>query len=145
MVPSKTVVVTCDSSPFPVAGKLVVSLPQGERTSASALADTKRLAETLAGSNDPKMKNSKFLQFVSKMSRGEIILEGNQVCSCPPSWEVLGTWAHVCRCMCHAWPLLLLSRAQTHPSASDHDLARSLRSMLLASHARSSSASNIAK
>ncbi|KAK9841528.1 hypothetical protein WJX74_007257 [Apatococcus lobatus] len=65
---------------------------QGKRTSASALADTKRLAETLAGSNDPKMKNSKFLQFVSKMSRGEIILEGNQAKEVPAS--VMGNqWA----------------------------------------------------
>ena len=32
-----------------------------------------------AASGDPKMRSSKFLQFVSKMSRGEIILEDNQV------------------------------------------------------------------
>ena len=44
-----------------------------------AMQQTKALAETLAASNDPKFKNSKFLQFVSKMSRGEIILEDNQV------------------------------------------------------------------
>ena len=30
-------------------------------------------------SSDPKIRNSKFLQFVSKMSRGELIMEDNQV------------------------------------------------------------------
>ena len=40
---------------------------------------TRALAATMASSNDPKFKQSKFLQFVSKMSRGEIILENNQV------------------------------------------------------------------
>lgn len=44
-----------------------------------AMEQTRALAETMAVSNDPKFKNSKFLQFVSKMSRGEIILEDNQV------------------------------------------------------------------
>ena len=32
-----------------------------------------------AASQDPKIQNSKFLQFVSKMSRGELIMEDNQV------------------------------------------------------------------
>lgn len=41
--------------------------------------DTKALAEVLSKDTNPKMKNSKFLQFISKMSRGEIILEDNQV------------------------------------------------------------------
>lgn len=44
-----------------------------------AMEQTRALAQTMAVSNDPKFKNSKFLQFVSKMSRGEIILEDNQV------------------------------------------------------------------
>ncbi|KAI7842283.1 hypothetical protein COHA_003924 [Chlorella ohadii] len=34
-------------------------------------------------SSDPKMRNSKFLQFVSKMSRGELIMEDNQVKEVP--------------------------------------------------------------
>ena len=44
-----------------------------------ALNQTRALAETLMGDKDGKFANSKFLQFVSKMSRGEIILEDNQV------------------------------------------------------------------
>ena len=46
-----------------------------------ALDQTRALAETLAKDADPKFRNSQFLQFVSKMSRGEIILEDNQVLS----------------------------------------------------------------
>lgn len=34
---------------------------------------------TLSQNKDPKFQNSKFLQFLSKMSQGEVILEGNQV------------------------------------------------------------------
>ncbi|KAL4445746.1 hypothetical protein ABPG77_008945 [Micractinium sp. CCAP 211/92] len=48
-----------------------------------ALEQTKRLADTLASSSDPKVRGSKFLQFVSKMSRGELILEDNQVKEVP--------------------------------------------------------------
>ena len=40
---------------------------------------TRILRDALAESADPKLRNSKFLQFLSKMSRGEIILEDNQV------------------------------------------------------------------
>lgn len=47
--------------------------------SAKALEQTKALADTLASDKDGKFANSKFLQFLSKMSRGEIILEGNKV------------------------------------------------------------------
>ena len=46
---------------------------------AATLAQTKALAEHLAKDGNPKMKNSQFLQFLSKMSQGEIILEDNQV------------------------------------------------------------------
>lgn len=45
--------------------------------SASAIEHTRRLAETLSAETDPKFKNSQFLQFVSKMSRGELIVDGN--------------------------------------------------------------------
>lgn len=48
--------------------------------SGNALQQTKALAETLASDKDGKFAQSKFLQFISKMSRGEIILEGNKVC-----------------------------------------------------------------
>ena len=46
---------------------------------AATLAQTKALAQHLAKDGNPKMKNSQFLQFLSKMSQGEIILEDNQV------------------------------------------------------------------
>jgi hypothetical protein len=48
-----------------------------------------------AASGDPKMRSSKFLQFVSKMSRGEIILEDNQVGGLAGGW--VGGWGmHAC-------------------------------------------------
>jgi len=53
-------------------------------TSAEALEQTHALRDTLASSQDPKFRKSKFLQFVSKMSRGEIILEDNQATPPPP-------------------------------------------------------------
>lgn len=34
--------------------------------------------EAMAADRDPKFQNSKFLQFLSKMTRGEVILEDNQ-------------------------------------------------------------------
>ncbi len=42
-------------------------------------AQTRALVQTLAANQEPKFQNSKFLQFVSKMSRGELIFEGNGV------------------------------------------------------------------
>ena len=56
--------------------------------SAKALEQTKALADTLAADKDGKFANSKFLQFVSKMSRGEITLEGNEVSSCPQDMKL---------------------------------------------------------
>ena len=49
------------------------------QTEAATRGDTKALADLLGKDANPKMKNSKFLQFISKMSRGEIILEDNEV------------------------------------------------------------------
>lgn len=49
------------------------------QTAAATRGDTKALADLLSNDANPKMKNSKFLQFISKMSRGEIILEDNEV------------------------------------------------------------------
>ncbi|XP_044481547.1 peroxisome biogenesis protein 5-like [Mangifera indica] len=46
---------------------------------------THMLAHTLAQNNDPKFQNSRFLQFVSKMSRGELIIDDNQVKAAPMS------------------------------------------------------------
>lgn len=50
---------------------------------ATAMEQTRKLADTLASNSDPKFQNSKFLQFVSKMSRGELILEDNAVKEVP--------------------------------------------------------------
>lgn len=41
---------------------------------------TGALVEKMANDPDPKIRNSKFLQFVSKMSRGELVVNGNEVC-----------------------------------------------------------------
>ncbi|KAB5534931.1 hypothetical protein DKX38_018017 [Salix brachista] len=54
----------------------------------AAMEQTRMLAHTLAQNNDPKFQNSKFLQFVSKMSSGELIIDDNQV---KPA--ALGDWA----------------------------------------------------
>ncbi|CAM6083412.1 unnamed protein product [Calypogeia fissa] len=51
----------------------------GEMGNVAGLEETRSLVETLSQNQDPKFQNSKFLQFVSKMSRGEIIVEDNQV------------------------------------------------------------------
>eukprot|EP00889_Picochlorum_renovo_P007529 jgi/Picre1/34559/NNA_002027.t1 len=53
------------------------------KANVSAMEHTKRLADTLSAETDPKFKHSKFLQFVSKMSRGEIIVDGNEVKEVP--------------------------------------------------------------
>ncbi|KAG8047689.1 hypothetical protein GUJ93_ZPchr0008g11969 [Zizania palustris] len=45
----------------------------------AAMEQSRMLAQTLASNNDPKFQNSKFFQFVSKMSRGELIIEDNEV------------------------------------------------------------------
>ncbi|XP_057466175.1 peroxisome biogenesis protein 5-like [Actinidia eriantha] len=57
----------------------------------AAMEQTRMLAHTLAQNNDPKFQNSKFLQFVSKMSRGEIIIEDNQMK--PAVVSARGDWA----------------------------------------------------
>ena len=56
-----------------------------------------RLAETLAANPDPKFQNSQFLQFMSRMSRGEIVVEGNGVKEVSPQPATVtergGMWA----------------------------------------------------
>ncbi|KAL5577730.1 hypothetical protein UlMin_019429 [Ulmus minor] len=59
--------------------------------SLAAMEQTRMLAHTLAQNNDPKFQNSKFLQFVSKMSRGELIIDENQVKQTTSSTS--GDWA----------------------------------------------------
>ncbi|CAO2833400.1 unnamed protein product [Amaranthus hypochondriacus] len=53
--------------------------PSPHMSQFAAMEQTRMLAHTLAQNNDPKFQNSRFLQFVSKMSRGELFVEGNQV------------------------------------------------------------------
>lgn len=62
------------------------------QTAAAAQGDTKALADLLSRDANPKMKNSKFLQFISKMSRGEIILEDNEAKEVPHA-AVGNAWA----------------------------------------------------
>ncbi|OVA13117.1 Tetratricopeptide repeat-containing domain [Macleaya cordata] len=57
----------------------------------AAMEQTRMLAHTLAQNDDPKFQNSKFLQFVSKMSRGELIIDDNQVK--PVGASTSGDWA----------------------------------------------------
>ncbi|CAM8995553.1 unnamed protein product [Rhodiola kirilowii] len=89
----------------------------------AAMQQTRMLAETMSRNNDPKFQwtensgpfedewlmirpndliaNSKFLQFVSKMSRGELIMDDNQIKSAQGDWasefeqqhDVGGAWA----------------------------------------------------
>lgn len=56
----------------------------------AAMEQTRMLAHTLAQNRDPKFQNSRFLQFVSKMSRGEISIEDNQI---KPAAPAHGDWA----------------------------------------------------
>ncbi len=51
----------------------------GARSEAALLEHTRALQETMAANKDPKFQNSKFLQFLSKMTRGEVVLEDNRV------------------------------------------------------------------
>ncbi|XP_074264246.1 peroxisome biogenesis protein 5 [Silene latifolia] len=64
--------------------------PGQHMTNLAAMEQTRMLAHTLGQNNDPKFQNSKFLQFVSKMSRGELFVEDNQLkensVSTPGSW-----------------------------------------------------------
>eukprot|EP00879_Flechtneria_rotunda_P013327 GHRR01013917.1.p1 GENE.GHRR01013917.1~~GHRR01013917.1.p1 ORF type:complete len:656 (+),score=254.39 GHRR01013917.1:215-2182(+) len=46
---------------------------------ANARATSARLVDALTADGDPKMKNSKFLQFLSKMSKGELMFEDNKL------------------------------------------------------------------
>ncbi|KAF8099138.1 hypothetical protein N665_0251s0059 [Sinapis alba] len=55
----------------------------------AAMEQTRKLAHTLSQDGNPKFQNSKFLQFVSKMSRGELIIDENEVKPGPSP----GEWA----------------------------------------------------
>ncbi|CAK9157803.1 unnamed protein product [Ilex paraguariensis] len=63
----------------------------GNISSSIAMEQTRMLAPTLVQNNDPKFQNSKFLQFVSRMSCGEITIEDNQIKLA--SFSSPGDWA----------------------------------------------------
>jgi len=52
---------------------------------AEAMAATRRMVEVLSADADPKMRNSQFLQFLSKMSRGELLLDEGGVKEVDPA------------------------------------------------------------
>ncbi|CAI9283299.1 unnamed protein product [Lactuca saligna] len=54
--------------------------------SLAAMEQTRMLAHTLAQNTNPKFQNCKFLQFVSKMSHGELTIEDNQVRPAGGDW-----------------------------------------------------------
>ncbi|KAK1293647.1 Peroxisome biogenesis protein 5 [Acorus calamus] len=64
---------------------------RGDMSHMAAMEQTRLLAHTLAQNEDPKFQNSNFLQFVSKMSRGELIFDDNQVK--PAIGSRSGDWA----------------------------------------------------
>ena len=43
------------------------------------LDSTRQLMEAMESESDPRFRQSKFLQFISKMSRGELVVDGNNV------------------------------------------------------------------
>lgn len=53
------------------------------RSGGDVLEHTRALQEAMTAERDPKFQNSKFLQFLSKMTQGDIVLEDNQ--AQPPS------------------------------------------------------------
>ncbi|KAE8713745.1 Peroxisome bioproteinsis protein 5 [Hibiscus syriacus] len=58
----------------------------GNMGNLAAIQQTRMLVHTLSQNSDPKFQNSKFLQFVSKMSRGELIIDDNQVKPASENW-----------------------------------------------------------
>lgn len=61
---------------------------------------TRALVDVLSADPDPKMRASKFLQFVSKMSKGELILEDNKV-------RVENGVLHMSVCSCGQQPCVM--------------------------------------
>ncbi|KAJ3677593.1 hypothetical protein LUZ60_003317 [Juncus effusus] len=52
----------------------------------AVMEQSRMLANTLQQNANPKFQNSKFLQFVSKMSRGELIIDDNQIKPATNDW-----------------------------------------------------------
>jgi len=63
-----------------------------EMGEAEAMLHTRRLAQTLAADKSDKFQNSNFLKFVSKMSNGELVVEGNGVVERSPG-QMGEAWA----------------------------------------------------
>ncbi|XP_038972790.1 peroxisome biogenesis protein 5-like [Phoenix dactylifera] len=63
----------------------------GNMSNTAAMEQSRMLAHTLAQNTDPKFQNSKFLQFVSKMGRGELIVDENQIK--PATGSISADWA----------------------------------------------------
>ncbi|XP_078437572.1 peroxin 5 [Wolffia australiana] len=76
-------------------------MDRGQMSNIEAMEQTRMLAHTLAQNSDPKIQNSKFLQFVSKMSRGELIVDDNQV---KPATGTSGDWAEEYQMQYNATP-----------------------------------------
>ncbi|KAK9134093.1 hypothetical protein Scep_013621 [Stephania cephalantha] len=67
------------ASEFQQEQSQMTSMNQINSANMAAMEQTRMLAHTLSQNNNPKFQNSKFLQFVSKMSRGELIVDDNQI------------------------------------------------------------------
>jgi hypothetical protein len=87
---------------------------------ADARATSARLVDALTADGDPKMRNSKFLQFLSKMSKGDIEFEDNKVCWRAWRWQ-RRSWRVPCvvRVM-----QCVRSRARTHARISAAAVSR---------------------
>ncbi|XP_043700533.1 peroxisome biogenesis protein 5 isoform X1 [Telopea speciosissima] len=94
------------------------NMRSGNISSMAAIQQTRMLAHTLAQNEDPKFQNSKFLQFVSKMSRGELIIDDNQVK--PAGLSASGDWVEEYKehynGVSNAWTAPFMPD-QTHPGA----------------------------
>ena len=55
---------------------------------AETAAHAGRIAETMSSDQNPKFQNSQFLKFMSRMSRGETVVEGNDVVEVTPGGGV---------------------------------------------------------
>ncbi|XP_039116820.1 peroxisome biogenesis protein 5 [Dioscorea cayenensis subsp. rotundata] len=87
----------------------------------AAMEQSRMLAHTLAQNTDPKFQNSKFLQFVSKMSRGELIVDENQIK--PIAGDVSGGWADEFQTQHGAHPSTWAGEFQTEYNANSNTWA----------------------
>ena len=69
-----------------VAGVEALQRQQAEDAEATGL--TGSLVETMRANPDPKFQNSKFLRFVTRLNKGELVIEGNNVIEKVPEVDV---------------------------------------------------------